>query len=81
MHVLFKLREGFTLIIMHYLFFNMGQVKLSMDKYLMVIYLSLGKYKPLLFPHPCFQDCNDSPIIIAIILALQKVPLRYYPAK
>ena len=27
-----------------YLFFNMGQVKLSMDKYLMAIYLSLGKY-------------------------------------
>ena len=40
---------------MHYLFFfNIGQVKLSMDKYLMVIYLSLGKYKLLLFPHPCF---------------------------
>ena len=29
----------------HYPFFNMGQVKLSMDKYLMAIYLSLGKYK------------------------------------
>ena len=35
----------------HYLFFNMGQVKLSMDKYLMAIYLSLGKYKFLLFSH------------------------------
>ena len=30
----------------------MNQVKLSMDKRLMVIYLSLGKYKLLLFPHP-----------------------------
>ena len=30
----------------------MGQVKLSMDKYHMAIYLSLGKYKLLLFPTP-----------------------------
>ena len=33
--------------------FNMGQVKLSMDMCLIAIYLSLGKYKLLLFPHPC----------------------------
>ena len=31
---------------------NMGEVKLSTDKYLMAIYLSLGKYKLLLFPYP-----------------------------
>ena len=30
----------------------MKQVKLSMDKSLLAIYLSLGKYKLLLFPHP-----------------------------
>ena len=35
----------------HYLFFSMGQVKLSMDMYAMAIYLFLGKYKFLLFPH------------------------------
>ena len=40
---------------MHYLFFNMGQVKLSMDKYVMAIYFSLGKYKHLLFPHLCVR--------------------------
>ena len=44
--------EGFAQIFVHYLFINMGQVKRSMDKYLMAIYLSLGKYKLLLFPHP-----------------------------
>ena len=37
---------------MHYLFFNMGQKQLSIDKNLMAIYLFLGKYKLLLFPHP-----------------------------
>ena len=32
---------------------SLGQVKLSLDnlKYLMTIYLSLGKYQVLLFPH------------------------------
>ena len=28
------------------------QVKFSLDKHIMDIYLSLGKYKSLLFPHP-----------------------------
>ena len=40
----------------------MEQVKLSMDKYLMAIYLSLGKYQLLLFPQPCiptFINCNS----------------------
>ena len=32
---------------------SLGHVKLSLDKYQMTIYLSLGKYKILLFPHPC----------------------------
>ena len=31
---------------------SFGQVKFSMDKYIMAIYLSLDKYKILLFPHP-----------------------------
>ena len=31
---------------------SMGQVKFSLDKYIMAIYLSLGKYKILLFPNP-----------------------------
>ena len=31
---------------------NMGVVKLSMDKYLMAIYLSLGKYKLCYFHTP-----------------------------
>ena len=30
---------------------SLGQVTLSLDKYLMTIYLSLGKYQLLLFPH------------------------------
>ena len=48
--IVFKQSEA--QIFVYYLFFNMGQVKLSMDKYLMAIYLSLGKYKLLLFRHP-----------------------------
>ena len=44
--------DGFTQLFVHYLFRNMQQVKLSMDKYLLAIYLSLGKYKLLPFPHP-----------------------------
>ena len=43
--------DGFAQIFVHCLLFNMGQVKLSMDKYLMAIYFSLGKNKLLLFPH------------------------------
>ena len=35
---------------------NMGQIKLTMDKFLMVIYLSLGKYNVLLFPNPCIKE-------------------------
>ena len=35
---------------------NMGQVKLTMDKFLMVIYLSLGKNNVLLFPNPCIKE-------------------------
>ena len=31
---------------------SLGQEKFSFDKYIMAIYLSLGKYKFLLFPHP-----------------------------
>ena len=38
------------------LIFCFGQVKFSLDKYIMTIYLSLGKYKILTnlskFPHP-----------------------------
>ena len=30
-----------------------GLVKFSLDKYIMAIYLSLGKYNFLLFPNPC----------------------------
>ena len=43
--------DGFAQVFVHYLFFYMGQVKFYMEKYLMAIYLSLGKYKLLLFPH------------------------------
>ena len=32
---------------------SLRQVKLSLDKYLMTIYLSLGKYQLLLFHHLC----------------------------
>ena len=49
---LFKHSEGFAQIFVHYLFLNIGQVKLSMDKYHMAIYLPLGKYKLLLIPTP-----------------------------
>ena len=34
MYTVFKHSEGLAQIIAHYLCFNMGQVKLSMDKYL-----------------------------------------------
>ena len=30
---------------------SLGQVRFSLDKHIMAIYLSLGKYKILLFPH------------------------------
>ena len=49
--LLFEHSEGFAQILTNYLFFNMGQVKLSMDIYPMAIYLSLGRCKLLLFPH------------------------------
>ena len=49
---IYTVLNSLCLVFVHYLFFNMGQVKLSMDKYLAAIYLSLGKYKLLLFPHP-----------------------------
>ena len=32
--------------------YSLGQVKFQLDKYIMVIYLSLGKYKILLFSQP-----------------------------
>ena len=32
---------------------SLGQVKLSLDKYLMTIYLFQGKDQLLLFPHHC----------------------------
>ena len=38
----------------HYLFF--GTSKISLGKYFMAIYLSLGKFKILLFPHPCLSN-------------------------
>ena len=34
------------------IFCSLGQVKFSLDKYIMAIYLSQGKYKILLFQHP-----------------------------
>ena len=39
---------------------SFGQVKFSLDKYIMAFYLSLGKYMYyfLLFPHPCINDQN-----------------------
>ena len=54
--ILFKHFEGShrSLCIICF-FFYMGQVKLCMDKNHMVIYLTLGKYKLLLFPHPWFS--------------------------
>ena len=50
-NILFKHREGLGKYFVHYMF--LGQVDLSLEKYLMTIYLSLGKYQLLLFPHPC----------------------------
>ena len=47
--------DGFTQVFVQYLFFNMGQVKLSMNKYLMAIYSSQGKYKLLPFSHLCMS--------------------------
>ena len=32
---------------------SLGRVKFSLDKYIMVNYLPMGKYKILLFQHPC----------------------------
>ena len=34
---------------------TIGQVKFSMDKYILAIYLSLDKSKILLFLHPCLM--------------------------
>ena len=38
---------------------SLGQVKLSLDKYLTTIYLSLGKYQLLLFHCPCLVAYGD----------------------
>ena len=37
---------------------TIGQVKFSLDKYILTIYLSLDKLKILLFPHPCTCKMN-----------------------
>ena len=34
---------------------SFGQVKFSLDKYIMTIYLSVGKFKVLLFQHPSYS--------------------------
>ena len=52
--------DGFAEVFVHYLFFTMGQVNFSMDKYLMAIYLSLGKYKHLLFSNLCLETTRMS---------------------
>ena len=39
---------------------SLGQVKFSLDKNIMAINLSLGKYKFLLFPHPCMLRWPES---------------------
>ena len=46
----YQQRKGYTGFFVHYLFF--GTSKIVLDKYIMAIYLSLGKYKTFLFPHP-----------------------------
>ena len=43
---------------MYKLICSLGQVKFSMDKSNMAIYLSLDKKKILLFPHPCLTTYN-----------------------
>ena len=43
--------DGLAQTFVQYLFFSMGQAKLSMDMYVMAIYVFLGKYKFLLFPN------------------------------
>ena len=48
-----KHSQGLTKFFVHHLFYGTGQVKLSLDKYFMAMYLSLGKYQLLLYPHPC----------------------------
>ena len=51
----FPLRSGFIFfksLSSLCIFCSLGQVKFSLDKYIMAIYLSQGKYKILLFPHP-----------------------------
>ena len=48
---MFKHSEGFAQNFVHYLFFDMGKVKLSMDKNPMPIYF-FYKYQLFLFPHP-----------------------------
>ena len=42
--------KGLAEFFVHYLFF--GKTKISLDKYILAIYLSLGKYKILPFPQP-----------------------------
>ena len=42
-------------IVNYKLIFCFGRVKLSLDKYIMAIYLFLDKLSFLLFPHPCVQ--------------------------
>ena len=44
---------------------SLEQVKLSLDMCLMTIYLSLGKYHFLLFPHPCVTTVYSFIVIVS----------------
>ena len=51
-----------------YIICSLEQVKLSLDKCLMIIYLSLGKYQLLLFPLPCVTT------IYSVIVTVSEPP-------
>ena len=52
---------------------TVGQVKFSLDKYIMAIYLSLDKEKILLFPHPCLSFLPED---MLGPLATNRVPIK-----
>ena len=59
--------------------YSLGQVKFPLDKYIMAIYLSLGKYFFfLLFPHPCINDFHTSALMIRIICQRNTKCLQSY---
>ena len=60
-------------------YLSLGQVKFSLDKYIMVIYLSLDKYQIVLFSHPCKVSLHNLylPTIVKAFIIVNKTKRPY----